>query len=72
MAAHRRSGERRRGRDRAVGGTFKDQYVSLRDGKENSIAGRSVVVRARADDFVTAKDDGDAGAVVAYGTIRPA
>ena len=56
----------------AVGGTFKDQYVSLRDGKENSIARRSVVVRARADDFVTAKDDGDAGAVVAYGTIRPA
>ena len=40
---------------------FKDQYVSLKPGKEANIVGRSVVIRERADDFVTQGDqDGDA------------
>ena len=49
---------------------FKDQYVSLGK-KEASIVGRSVVIHAGADDFTTTPDDGDAGPIVAYATIRP-
>lgn len=52
--------------------SFKDPYVTLKPGKEANIVGRSVVVRAGADDFVTAADDGGAGRVLAYGTIKPA
>ena len=44
----------------------------MKSGKEANIVGRSVVVRAGADDLVTAEDDGGAGRVLAYGTIKPA
>lgn len=61
------------GADGVSAARFKDQYVSLKPGKEANIVGRSVVIRERADDFVTQGDqDGDAGNIVAYGTIRPA
>ena len=34
------------------------------------VAGKAVVVRARADDFKTEADDGDAGEIVAVGIIK--
>ena len=50
------------GADGVSAARFKDQYVSLKPGKEANIVGRSVVIRERADDFVTQGDqDGDAG-----------
>lgn len=55
-----------------VDASFTDRYVTLKSGKEANIVGRSVVVRAGADDLVTAEDDGGAGRVLAYGTIKPA
>mmetsp|Transcript_31926 Transcript_31926/g.51117 ORF Transcript_31926/g.51117 Transcript_31926/m.51117 type:complete len:282 (-) Transcript_31926:198-1043(-) len=56
----------------AVSTVFKDPYVSLKKGKEANVVGRSVVLRAGPDDFVTARDDGNAGPIVAYGVLRPA
>lgn len=58
----------------AVSTTFKDPYISLKDGKKGSnsnVAGRSIVVRAGADDFVTTENDGGAGPIVAYGVLKP-
>ncbi|ACO70279.1 predicted protein, partial [Micromonas commoda] len=55
----------------AVEDTFKDQYIALRDGKNMfNVAGRSIVVRQGADDFTTQSDDGGAGKILAYGTIK--
>lgn len=51
--------------------TFKDLYTSLTSDKSNNIAGKSVVIRAKADDYQTEEDDGDAGPIVAYGAILP-
>ena len=55
----------------AVKSVFKDPYISLKQGKEANVAGRSVVVRQDADDFVTTADDGNAGPIVAYGVLKP-
>jgi len=49
--------------------SFKDLYTTLKAGTSNSIAGRSVVIRAAADDFETEEDDGGAGPVILYGSI---
>ena len=49
--------------------SFKDLYTTLKAGTSNSIAGRSVVIRATADDFETEEDDGGAGPIVLYGSI---
>lgn len=49
---------------------FKDLYVSLNPKKPECVAGKAVVVRARADDFKTDADDGDAGDIVAVGILR--
>ena len=49
---------------------FKDLYVSLNPKKPECVAGKAVVVRARADDFKTEADDGDAGEIVAVGIIK--
>ena len=51
---------------------FKDLYVSLNPKKPECVAGKAVVVRARADDFKTEADDGDAGEIVAVGVIKAA
>ena len=73
LETHRRLGQRRRANDSGiVDASFTDRYVTLKSGKEANIVGRSVVVRAGADDLVTAEDDGGAGRVLAYGTIKPA
>ena len=55
----------------AVNSVFKDPYISLKQGKESNVAGRSIVVRRGTDDFVTAADDGNAGPIVAYGVLKP-
>lgn len=61
----------------AVSTTFKDQYISLKPGRvkalglEPNVAGRSIVVRKGADDFITAENDGGAGPIVAYGVLKP-
>ena len=53
--------------------TFKDQYIALRDGKNMfNVTGRSIVVRQGADDLTTQSDDGGAGKILAYGTIKQA
>jgi Cu-Zn family superoxide dismutase len=49
---------------------FKDLYVSLNPKKAECVAGKAVVVRARADDFKTEADDGDAGEIVAVGVLK--
>ena len=49
---------------------FKDLYVSLNPKKPECVAGKAVVVRARADDFKTEADDGDAGEIVAVGVLK--
>jgi Cu/Zn superoxide dismutase len=49
---------------------FKDLYVSLNPKKTECVAGKAVVVRARADDFKTEADDGDAGEIVAVGVLK--
>ena len=49
---------------------IKDLYTTLKPGAANSLAGRSVVIRAGEDDFETEADDGNAGPIVAYGEIR--
>ena len=55
----------------AVDASFKDQYIALRDGKNMfNVAGRSIVVRQGADDFTTQSDDGGAGKILAYGTLK--
>jgi len=48
---------------------IKDLYTTLKPGAANSLAGRSVVIRAGVDDFETEADDGNAGPIVAYGAI---
>ena len=50
--------------------TFKDLYVSLNPKKAECVAGKAVVVRARADDFKTEENDGDAGEIVAVGVLK--
>lgn len=55
----------------AVSATFKDPYISLKQGKEANVAGRSIVIRQGADDFATAENDGNAGPIVAYGVLKP-
>ena len=49
---------------------FKDLYVSLNPKKAECVAGKAVVVRARADDFKTEADYGDAGEIVAVGVLK--
>ena len=49
---------------------FKDLYVSLNPKKTECVAGKAVVVRARADDFKTEADDGDSGEIVAVGVLK--
>ena len=54
-----------------VSKTFVDPYISLRQGKEANVGGRSIVVRQGEDDFVTAENDGNAGPIVAFGVLKP-
>eukprot|EP00227_Mantoniella_beaufortii_P007795 CAMPEP_0197597524 /NCGR_PEP_ID=MMETSP1326-20131121/27512_1 /TAXON_ID=1155430 /ORGANISM="Genus nov. species nov., Strain RCC2288" /LENGTH=265 /DNA_ID=CAMNT_0043164213 /DNA_START=43 /DNA_END=840 /DNA_ORIENTATION=- len=53
-----------------VNATFKDDYLSLKKGEAN-VAGRSIVIRSGADDFVTFAEDGGAGPILAYGVLKP-
>lgn len=47
----------------------KDLYTTLTPGTSNYIGGRSVVIRAGADDFETEENDGNAGPILLYGEI---
>eukprot|EP00854_Cymbomonas_tetramitiformis_P016165 gene16165-19178_t len=40
------------------------------EGTKCDISGRSIVIRAAADDFTTQTDDGGAGPILAYGTLE--
>ena len=51
--------------------TVKDLYTTLKPGTSNYIGGRSVVIRAGADDFETEENDGNAGPIILYGEIVP-
>lgn len=50
--------------------TFTDAYTTLKPGAENSLVGRSLVIRAGEDDFETEQDDGNAGPIILYGAIE--
>lgn len=47
----------------------KDIYVSLNEKKDNFIGGKEFVIRENKDDFTTEQDDGNAGKVIAKGSI---
>ena len=47
----------------------KDIYVSLNKNKDNFIGGKEFVIHEREDDFATEANDGNAGSVLAKGSI---
>ena len=50
-------------------GNVKDMYVSLNENKDNFIGGKEFVIHEREDDFATEANDGNAGSVLAKGSI---
>ena len=50
-------------------GNVKDMYVSLNKNKDNFIGGKEFVIHEREDDFATEANDGNAGSVLAKGSI---
>ena len=64
------------GPDGTVKASISDSLIQLdasgKEGEAKQVLGRSVVVRAGEDKFLLNKDDGDAGPILAYGTIAAA
>eukprot|EP00241_Pyramimonas_parkeae_P021985 CAMPEP_0114286638 /NCGR_PEP_ID=MMETSP0059-20121206/5858_1 /TAXON_ID=36894 /ORGANISM="Pyramimonas parkeae, Strain CCMP726" /LENGTH=256 /DNA_ID=CAMNT_0001407679 /DNA_START=43 /DNA_END=813 /DNA_ORIENTATION=- len=54
--------------DGVVSVSFEDELAKLYG--ENSIVGKSIVIHADKDDFETELNDGNAGPIVAFGTIK--